>query len=105
MKTKKELIENSTTDFKKTIRAKSNLISQRHSKVAFAPETTEMIEFKTPLLVPPTEDAEEVLQECAEPNKKFYQAIIKACPVCGYFETVEITEKQFIKGASTHAKR
>lgn len=62
-------------------------------------KTTELIEFPNPLMVPPTMEAEEVLNDTVEvgilKTNKFYQVIHRACPVCGYHETEEITEEEF----------
>lgn len=59
----------------------------------------EMIELKKPGLIPPTEDALDVLQDSmnrgVEGDKCFYVAIDRVCPVCGYVETRELTEEQF----------
>lgn len=62
----------------------------------------ELIEFQKPLCVAPTEDAMEALElaSLTELEKKlqpshFYQAIHRACPVCGYHESEWLTEEQF----------
>jgi len=63
----------------------------------------ELIELKKPALIPPTEDALDILQDSLnreafkDADKSFYQAIDRICPTCGYYEVRDLTEQEFIQ--------